>query len=277
MRQETNAEGVGTVGGWLEGILELGENVLTWAFTTGAGATIVIGLFAAAIAVWAIVSNRSISRRQSTVDTILRMEHDEDVINARRKFIELANGNGGLARFAHDAPFSDEENEAFEARIAEYLQEELKDELRAENFAQKLIEELPEFENPDSMSAFAAKLSESMNLKISPAVVARVAKKVADRRSEAEEWKSSRDAIRRVLNEFEIIAIGIHRGALDYTIYEHWSKTMIKNYFAKGLPYIAEIRAQHGVQTYYQEFEALAREMSASQVVKRKRWWALLW
>ncbi len=237
----------------------------------------VVGLFAATVAVWAIVSNRSISRRQSTVDTILRMEHDEDVITARRKFIELANNSGGLARFAHDAPFSEAENEAFEERISEFLQEELKDELTAENLAQKLIEELPSDENPEQLMQFAERLSASMNLKLSPEAAARVAKKVSDRRMQAEEWKANRDAIRRVLNEFEIIAIGIHRGALDYTIYEHWSKTMIKRYFAKGLPYIAEIRAQHDVQTYYQEFEALAREMSGSQIVRRKRWWALLW
>ncbi len=277
MQGETGTGSPNNVGGPLADALNLGANVFDWAFTTGAGATITIGAFAAMVAIWAIVSNRSISRRQSTVDTILKIEHDEDVIQARRKFIELANGNGGLARFAHAAPFSEAENQAFEELIAAYLQEELKDELKAENFAQKLIEELPDDENTDAMNAFAEKLLASMNVKISPGIVARVAKKVADRRNEAEGWKNSRDAIRRVLNEFEIIAIGIHRGALDYTIYEHWSKTMIKNYFAKGLPYIAEIRAQQGVQTYYQEFEALAREMSGSQVVKRKRWWALLW
>ncbi|MGL4439527.1 MAG: DUF4760 domain-containing protein [Bosea sp. (in: a-proteobacteria)] len=75
---------------------------------TSVGATLLIGLIAAVVAVWGIVTQRALARRRATLDHLANTERDQDMIKARKQFIELAKQSGGLAKWA------DAENEGTE-------------------------------------------------------------------------------------------------------------------------------------------------------------------
>jgi hypothetical protein len=74
-----------------------------WAFLSQNANTIVIGataLLAAIIAVWGVISQRAIARRQMTYEQIIKFITDDDLIKARRKFMELARSADGLKKYA---------------------------------------------------------------------------------------------------------------------------------------------------------------------------------
>lgn len=54
------------------------------------GATIWVGLIAALIAIWGIVSQRVIARRRATLDHLSSLEADDDVIAARNHFAKIS-------------------------------------------------------------------------------------------------------------------------------------------------------------------------------------------
>ena len=83
-------------------------------------------------------------------------------------------------------------------------------------------------------------------------------------------------AIRMVLNELELISIGIQRGILDFSFVERWNKNVIISYYDHALPFITRIRNVTGKDTYYQEVEALYTWMSGKAAPKRRRFWWLL-
>jgi hypothetical protein len=64
------------------------------------GAVFVTGAIASLIAIWGVLSQRAITRRQVTLDHISHLESDRDIIEARKRFVELAKEPGGLARWA---------------------------------------------------------------------------------------------------------------------------------------------------------------------------------
>jgi Domain of unknown function (DUF4760) len=64
------------------------------------GAVFVTGGFASLIAIWGVLSQRVITRRQVTLDHIAHLESDRDIIEARKLFVELAKEPGGLAKWA---------------------------------------------------------------------------------------------------------------------------------------------------------------------------------
>ena len=64
------------------------------------GAVFVTGAIASLIAIWGVLSQRAITRRQATLDHITHLESDRDIIDARKRFVELAKENGGLAKWA---------------------------------------------------------------------------------------------------------------------------------------------------------------------------------
>ena len=61
------------------------------------GAVFVTGGIATLVAIWGVVSQRSITRRQTTLQHIAQLESDRDVIEARKRFVELAKEPGGVA------------------------------------------------------------------------------------------------------------------------------------------------------------------------------------
>ncbi len=66
------------------------------------GAVFVTGGIATVVAVWGVLSQRAIARRQVTLDHIAHLESDRDIIEARRRFVELAKLPGGLAAWAEE-------------------------------------------------------------------------------------------------------------------------------------------------------------------------------
>jgi hypothetical protein len=76
------------------------------------GAVLVTGAIAAIIAVWGVLSQRVIAKRRTTLDHIVRLQTDHDVIAARKIFIELAKKEGGLAIWASEDKEQTEEAQA---------------------------------------------------------------------------------------------------------------------------------------------------------------------
>jgi hypothetical protein len=72
----------------------------TWLEINQVDAVLLIGLCAGLIAIWGIISQRDISRRRATIEYIAKTEIDNDMIKARRDFVELARASGGLAPWA---------------------------------------------------------------------------------------------------------------------------------------------------------------------------------
>ncbi len=66
------------------------------------GAVFVTGAIASLIAIWGVLSQRAITRRQVTLDHISHLESDRDIIEARKIFVELAKEPGGLVKWAEE-------------------------------------------------------------------------------------------------------------------------------------------------------------------------------
>jgi hypothetical protein len=72
-----------------------------------AGAALWVGLLAAIIAIWGVISQRAITRRQVTMEHIAKAEADRDLIGARERFISLTQTNGALVALADLAPLAE--------------------------------------------------------------------------------------------------------------------------------------------------------------------------
>ncbi len=64
-----------------------------------------IGLAAAVIALWGILTQRALTRRQTTLNTLSELESDKDLIEARQRFVKLTRNAAALVSLADDAPF----------------------------------------------------------------------------------------------------------------------------------------------------------------------------
>lgn len=84
------------------------------------------------------------------------------------------------------------------------------------------------------------------------------------------------EVIRIVLNEFELVAIGIQRGILDYTIYSRWMKSEANRYWNHALPFITELRTRLHNDEIYKEFEVLQNWLKADSAPTRSFWWGRL-
>ncbi len=145
------------------------------------------------VAVWGVISQRQIARRRATLDLLAAAEADEDIIEARNKFIDLANQDGGLAIWA-------------------------------------------------------------------------------EKSREAEE---NTQKIKLVLNEFELISIGVQRGILDFELYSRWNKSTVLKYWERAEPFIVHLRTRTKNPAYYHEFQQMAGWLEANKMPRRGRLWAL--
>ena len=157
------------------------------------GIALFIGVFAGVIAIWGVATQRSIARRRATLDHIAKSESDGDVIRARRKFIELAKAEGGLATWAEPNKEPSEEVQA----------------------------------------------------------------------------------IRIVLNEFELIAICIQRGIIDYELYRRWNRSGTIKYWTHAAPFVHHLRSRLENELIYHEFEEMVRWMKGESIPRRGRWLGL--
>ena len=86
-------------------------------------AILATALVTAILAIWAIITQRVVSRRVATLEYISRSESDKDLIEARNKFIELTNDDGALLKYADPSKFTDDE--AHKIRVALNEREQL--------------------------------------------------------------------------------------------------------------------------------------------------------
>jgi Domain of unknown function (DUF4760) len=88
------------------------------------------------------------------------------------------------------------------------------------------------------------------------------------------EHEGSNDAkvILNVLNQFELIAIGIEVGSLDYEIYKRYNKTNSISYYHRAAPFIHALRARLGNDAIYHEFEQLTWWLKDKKMPRRNRW-----
>ena len=69
------------------------------ALITGNG-TVIVGVIAAIVAIWGVVTQRIIARRRATMDALFSTEADGDLLEARKMFRNLQKEPGGLAQWA---------------------------------------------------------------------------------------------------------------------------------------------------------------------------------
>lgn len=65
------------------------------------------------------------------------------------------------------------------------------------------------------------------------------------------------EQVRLLLNEFELIAIGIRRGIIDYDLYRRWYRAGALTVWREAEPLIMHIRRRTDNHRLYAEFEAL--------------------
>ena len=87
--------------------------------------------------------------------------------------------------------------------------------------------------------------------------------------SEENEKTNEAQAIKLVLNDFELTAIGCQLNIIDYTLLARYSKSGILKYWFHAAPFIYAIRARTKSPALFHEFEELARCMSEANPPKR--------
>jgi hypothetical protein len=84
----------------------------------------------------------------------------------------------------------------------------------------------------------------------------------------AEDKESTIEAqsIRLVLNQFEIIAIGIQLGILDFETYKRWFQSTVVRFWAHSEGYIKGLRARTNSPALFYEFEELSKWMRDGKI-----------
>jgi len=164
------------------------------ASTSEVGAILASALLAGLLAIWGVITQRIVARRQSTLEHLARADADRDMIAARKIFIELTTQSGGLQQYAAQ-----------------------------------------EKENTDEVQA-----------------------------------------IRLVLNDMELMSIGVQFGALDLQIIKRYAKGTIIRYWFYAVPFVYAIRLRLNAPSAYHEFEELARWMQDNKMPHRRVWLKLL-
>lgn len=77
-------------------------------------------------------------------------------------------------------------------------------------------------------------------------------------------------AIRLVLNEFELISIGIQRGIIDYELYRRWYRSGVIRHWSHAAPFVTALRARTGNDALYREFEEMCRWMNENRMPRRR-------
>ena len=77
--------------------------------------------------------------------------------------------------------------------------------------------------------------------------------------------------IKMVLNEYEMVAIGIQRGAFDDGTYKLWYKSGVLAAWNSAAPFILARRNATGNQALWYEFEEMARYYRGAPPIPRRR------
>ena len=92
----------------------------------------------------------------------------------------------------------------------------------------------------------------------------------------AEEHERSEEVqnIKLILNDFELIAIGIQRGIIDLEFYKRWYKSGVTRHWSHAYPFVAALRNRTGNNMLFHEFEQLAGWLNDNKAPPRKyRFW----
>jgi hypothetical protein len=79
--------------------------------------------------------------------------------------------------------------------------------------------------------------------------------------------------IGEVLNQYELISIGIQFGILDYKLYRMLSRGVTIRFWNHGHPYIVSLRTRLNDKLIYHEFEEMIRWLKDEKMPKRHWWW----
>lgn len=92
----------------------------------------------------------------------------------------------------------------------------------------------------------------------------------------AKEWEGTleQQSIATVLNEFELISIGIQRGIIEPELYRRWNHSNVAFFWKNAQPFVVALRARVDRPTLFHEFEEMARWMSQNRIPRRRFWWA---
>jgi hypothetical protein len=81
-------------------------------------------------------------------------------------------------------------------------------------------------------------------------------------------------SIRMVLNEYELIAIGIQRGILDDKTYRLWHRSAVIKNWRQASPYVIAVRMRTNNDAIFHEFEEMARwYRGGPNMPKRRFFW----
>jgi hypothetical protein len=86
-------------------------------------------------------------------------------------------------------------------------------------------------------------------------------------------WASDQtEAIRVVLNQFELVAVGVQRGILDLEIYRRWYKSGVLRHWAQAAPFVMAMREKLNNPMVFYEFEQLVLWLRDYKTPRRS-WW----
>ena len=66
--------------------------------------------------------------------------------------------------------------------------------------------------------------------------------------------------IRRFLNKYELVALGINKDLLDKDLYEEWFKSSFVEDWNKCRGFINDLRQKTGKETFFMQFQTLAQK-----------------
>lgn len=78
-------------------------------------------------------------------------------------------------------------------------------------------------------------------------------------------------AIKTVINEYELVAIGIQRGILDDVTYRRWFRSGVIRTWNHAAPFVLARRVQTNNQALWHEFDEMARWYRGGSPMPRRR------
>lgn len=80
------------------------------------------------------------------------------------------------------------------------------------------------------------------------------------------------DHIRTVLNDYEMLAVGVQFGTFDLSIIDRYYKSTIMRDWGHAAPFVYKVRADLKSPAIYHEFEELTRWLQTNTMPSRSRW-----
>jgi Domain of unknown function (DUF4760) len=79
-------------------------------------------------------------------------------------------------------------------------------------------------------------------------------------------------SIRLILNQYELVAIGIQLGILDFKLWQRWGRSTTIRTWKHAAPFAAKLRDRLENPAIFHEFEELAKALQDNRMPKRN-WW----